>query len=313
MKPSHLLHIGQGYGVVMRSLVLIPLLFTLFAVTARAEEAPPFNINMDRVEFSHKGYFGDSKTYFIPTVYLRVMARTQTSIQSKGSSGASAKAKIFIDGLDKKLFQGLAQKVYDDLVAKTRAAGYTVLTYDDLKTELAGMERMKANEKYGFPTKLFDGASGIDYAIVTPSDEQAFDYGITGVMYRYRDIAKKKGAVVLLPDIYFSITEVAGKTDSDIWGKSASLAVLPPMRLQSAIVYANEGAIYIKEHGKRLAAEVAGTVKKVSEEGFDYAGWARSTADYTFTLDPAAVSSGILRVGYAVNDLTVKIIKDEHN
>lgn len=297
----------------MRKLVLVPLLFTFMISTAHARQSPPpFEINMDRVEMSHKRNFAKSKTYLIPTVYLRVMARTQTSIKSKGSSGASVKAKVFIDGIEKSLFQGLAQKVYNDLVAKIRAEGYTVLTYEDMKAELAGMDRMKANGKYAFPTKLSDGTVGIDYAIVTPSDEQAFDYGITGIEFRYRDLAKKKDAVVLIPDIYFSITEVAGKTDSDIWGKSASLAVLPPMRLQTAIVYANDGTIFIKEHGKRLAAEVAGSAKKVSEENFDYAGWSRTTGDYIFTLDPAAVSTGILRVGYAINDLTVKTIKTEH-
>lgn len=297
----------------MRNLALVPLFFTLFLGSARAQQPPPpFNINMDRVEMTRKGNFAKSKTYIIPTVYLRVMARTQSSIKSKSSTGASVKAKIFIEGIEKSLFQGLAKKVYDDLVVKTRAAGYTVLTYDDLKADLAGMERMKATGKYAFPTKLSDGATGVDYAIVTPSDEQAFDYGITGLLFRYRDLGKKKEAVVLIPDISFSITEVAGKTGSDIWGKSASLAVLPPMRLQSAVVYANDGAIYIKEHGSRLAAEVAGSAKKVSEENFDYAGWSRTTGDYLFTLDPVAVSAGILRVGYAVNDLTVKTIKSEH-
>lgn len=297
----------------MRNFALFALLSILFISTVHAQQPPPpFNINMDRVEITRKGNFAKSKTYIIPTVYLRVMARTQSSIKSKDSSGASVKAKIFIDGIEKSLFQGLAKKIYDDLVAKTRAAGYTVLTYDDLKADLAGMERMKVNGKYGFPTKLSDGAAGVDYAIVTPSDEQAFDYGVTGILFRYRDLGKKKDAVVLVPDISYSITEVAGKTGSDIWGKSASLAVLPPMRLKSAQVYANDGTIYIQEHGARLAAEVAGTAKKVSEENFDYAGWSRTTGDYLFTLDPVAVSAGILRVGYAVNDLTVKTIQSEH-
>lgn len=297
----------------MRNLTRIAALFMVISGVIHARQSPPpFNINMDRVEITRKSNFAKSKTYFIPTVYLRVMARTQSTIRSKDSSGASVKAKIFIDGIEKSLFQGLAKQVYDDLVAKVRAAGYTVLTYEDVKPELASMERMKVNGKFGFPTKLSDGASGVDFAIVTPSDEQALDYGITGIIFRYRDLAKKKDAVVLVPDISFSISEVTGKTDSDIWGKSASLAVLPPMRLHAATVYGNDGTIYIKEHGSRLAAEVAGTAKKVSQENFDYAGWSRTTGDYLFTIDPAAVSMGILRVGYAVNDLAVKTIKSEH-
>ncbi|MCR4302801.1 MAG: hypothetical protein NUV63_01055 [Gallionella sp.] len=318
MKSSHLLRIGQDSGVIMRSLALVPLFFTLVIGAAHAEEVPPFNINMDRVEMNHKGDFGDSKAYFIPTVYLRITARTETSAQTGGSSGAFAKAKILIDGLDKSLLQGLAKKVYDDLVAKIRASGFTVLTYDDMKTELAGLDRMKPNEKFGFPTSLLEGGSGVDYAIITPSDEQTFDWGVTGMTYRYRDIAKKKDVVVLVPDIRFSLTEVLSKDTGSFFTKSVELNVLPPMRLNWAIVYAlppdwGGGDIRIKEHGKRLAAEVAGSVKKVSEDKADYAGWARATGDYVFTIDPAAVSTGILRVGYAINDLTVKTIKKEHD
>lgn len=301
----------------MRKFSFLMLFFILAVGAAHAQDIPPFEINMERVEMNHKSDFADSKTYFIPTVYLRIMARTQTSIQSKGSSGASAKAKIFIDGIDKTLFQGLAQNIYNDLVTKIRAAGHTVLTYEDMKTDLEKMDRMKPNEKYGFPTKMSDGIVGTDFAIVTPSDEQAFDYGITGITFRFRGVAKDKNMVVLIPDISFSITEVSGQVSKDIWGKSASLAVLPPMRLFWAIVYAlppngSGGDIRIKEHGKRLAAEVVGSVEKVSENSSDYAGWARSTADYRFTLDPAAVSTGVLRVGYAVNDLITTTIKKAH-
>ena len=290
------------------------LFLALFAGSASAQTVPPFNINLDRTEINRRGDFAAAKTYFIPTVYLRITARTQTSINNEG---ASAKAKIYVDGLDKATFQGLAKKVYDDLVTKIRAAGYTVLTYDDLKGEMTAMPRMKLNEKFGFPTKWFDGGTGIDFAIVAPSDEQAFDYGVTGLTFGYRDIARTKNVVVLVPDIYFTLTEVAGKKGSSIWGKSVELSILPPMRLHWGMVYALPpsmagGDIRIKEHGMRLAADVAGSVKKVSENNLDYAGWSRTTGDFIFTLDPVAVSNGVLRVGYAINDLTVSTIRKAH-
>lgn len=297
-----------------RSATFAALLLTLLADGASPQAVPPFNINLDRTEINRRGDFAASKTYFIPTVYLRITARSQTSINNEG---ASAKAKIYVDGLDKGMFQGLARSVYDDLVTKIRAAGYTVLTYDDLKGELTAMPRMKLNEKFGFPTKWFDGGLGIDFAIVAPSDDQAFDYGVTGVTFGYRDIARMRDVVVLVPDIHFTLTEVAGKKGSSIWGKSVELSILPPMRLHWGMVYALPpsmagGDIRIKEHGMRLAADVAGSVKKVSDDNLDYAGWSRTTGDFIFTLDPAAVTNGVLRVGYAINDLTVNTIKKAH-
>ena len=151
----------------MRNHIVSVLLLALFVSAGRAAEAPPFEINMDRVEIAHKSEFAESKTYFIPTVYLRIAAKSTTSIRN---GNASAKMRIFTEGLDKAMLQGLAKKVYDDLVAKVRAAGYTVLTYDDLKADLAGVDRMKPNPKFGYPTKFFTVGSPIDFAIVTPSD-----------------------------------------------------------------------------------------------------------------------------------------------
>jgi len=310
VQPYPLLPARHCLRAIGCKLALGALLVASFASRAGAQPVPPFDINLDRTEINRRGDFAASKTYFIPTVYLRVTARTQTQITNEG---ASAKAKIYIDGLDKAVFQGLAKNIYDDLVTKVRAAGHTVLTYDDLKGDMTAMPRMTPNEKFGFPIKWSDGGVGIDFAIVAPSDEQVFDYGVTGLTFGYRDIAKSKNVVVLVPDIYFTLTEVAGKKSSDIWGKSVDLNILPSMRLHWGMVYALPpsmagGDIRIKEHGKRLAAEVAGSVKKVSETSLR----GGATGDFTFTLDPVAVSTGVLRVGYAINDLTVNTIKKAH-
>ncbi|MEQ1919635.1 MAG: hypothetical protein ABL955_10585, partial [Elusimicrobiota bacterium] len=200
----------------------------LAAAIGRAGDIKPFEINMDRVELDKKGKFGASTTYIIPTLYLRMAARNQTSISNGGASG---KARVFVEGIDKAFLQDLSKKIYDDLIAKMRAAGYTVLAYDDLKTELAGFDRLKPNPKYGLPSLLSDKIGPIDFVLASPSDEHQIDWGVTGVMYPYRSLAKAKNAVVLIPNIYFNTASVLGKKGGGMFSKEVSLEVDPAMRL----------------------------------------------------------------------------------
>lgn len=281
-----------------------------------ASDVPPWELNMDRVEFIKKGNLEDSKVYAIPTLYLHISARIKTEAKNEG---AQVKAKIYVEGLTKTLVQGLAKQIYDDLVAKIRAAGFTVLSYDDLKVDLAGLDRMEANKKYGMPTKMFDGASGIDYMIVAPSDEQAIDYNFaTGPIRPYTGIAKGKEAIVLVPQIYFDLPQTGSEAGGGAFRKTIKLNITPQMALANAHVHGlppdlGWTGIRIQRHGKRYAAEVAGSVEKLGQDQNDFGEWSRTTADFAFVVDPAAFSSGVLSVGYAINTLTADTIKKEHD
>ena len=136
----------------MRKFVIALLLVSIAATaSAQSPAMKPFEINMDRVKISNfGGNFGGSKTYLIPTVNLVVSARG--SVWAK-SGGAKAHGKYYVDGLSKPLLQELARKIQDDLVSRMRAAGYTVLTYEDVKAEpdIAGHSRNRPDEKYCRP------------------------------------------------------------------------------------------------------------------------------------------------------------------
>jgi hypothetical protein len=70
--------------------------------------------------------------------------------------------------------------------------------------------------------------------------------------------------------------------------------------------------IQIQKHGQRTAADVAGKITKVSEDRTTVSHVFETTADdYIMQLDPTAFSDGILRVGFAVNDMIVAEIKKE--
>lgn len=282
-----------------------------------AADLPPFPLNEDRIKVvNEKGF--KSETYVIPTVYLHIAARIQTDAKNEG---ASAKARVFVEGMTKNMVQDLAKGVYDDLVAKLRAEGHKVLAYEDLKPELGAMARMSPNPKVGMPTKLFDKGPGIDFMIVAPSDEQAFDYDFArGPTWPWRDLAKSRNAVVLIPQIHFTLPQVWAEKGGGLFSSSVALKSEPTLKLYAATIHglpADLGwcSIQIQEHGKRPAAENVGAMQKLGEESYEgartggVAEWIRSVADFAFVVDRPAVEAGVRRVGLAINERTLKSIR----
>ncbi|MEA2235512.1 MAG: hypothetical protein QOC81_236 [Thermoanaerobaculia bacterium] len=282
------------------------------AATAAAQSAAmkPFEINMDRVKVaSFGGNFASSKTYLIPTVNLVVSARG--SVWAK-SGGAKAHGKYYVDGLSKPMLQELASKIQNDLVTRMRAAGYTVLTYEDVKGEpdVASHGRDKLDDRYGLPTT---GGLGmpVTFVVATPTDAQAFDSPVQGPAWWLRGIAKAKDLIVIVPEIKFTVPQMFGETESGYARDSAGIATDPAMVFEGAAIYGMNAkggtpSIQVQRHGKRLAAEVTGMIRKVSEDKTTFSStWETTSGDFVMTLDPVAFSDGILRVGYAVNALIV--------
>jgi hypothetical protein len=292
---------------------MVSLVFATSIASAAFAQSPamkPFEINMDRVKVtSFGGNLGSSRTYLIPSVNLVVSA--MGSVWAK-SGGAKAHGKYYVDGLKKELLQELAAKVQDDLVTRMRAAGYTVLTYDDVKSDptVASQGRNTADARFGLPTT---GGLGmpVTFVVATPTDAQAFDAPIQGSAWPFRGLAKAKDLIVLVPEIRYTVPQMFGETESGYKRDSAGIATDPAMILEGVTVSAvnakgGQPGIQIQRHGKRLAADVAGTIRKVSEDKTTVSGsWETASGDYVMTLDPTAFSDGILRVGYAVNGLIV--------
>jgi hypothetical protein len=160
---------------------VVLLIASLLSVSALAQSPAmkPFEINMDRVKVTSFGAnFGTTSSYLIPTLRLRVSVAGSVWAQ-KG--GAKAHGKYYVDGLDHDMLQGVAKTLQDDLVTKMRAAGYTVLTYDDVKSEpdVSGQSVDKIDTRYGLPSS---GGLGMPVTFVdaTPSDAQTFSSPIQG-------------------------------------------------------------------------------------------------------------------------------------
>lgn len=304
------------FSQIIRSVVptLLGIGLAFAAITVHAEPKP-FELNMDRVKITDPKGLG-AKTYFVPGVNLLISCSGSVWAQSKaGGSNAQAHGKFYVRGLDKTFVQDLARKVQDDFVAKLRATGATVLTYDDLKNDplVAAHGRLTADEKWSLPTTKIDP---LTYIIATPTDAQAFERGLAAsIIFWLHSMAMEKKIIVLLPQITFTVPQMWGEVDSGYKRDSAGIAVNSTMLLHQAVIYVDnpQGSftnIMIQGHGKRPAAEVTGTIKKLSEDNIQInSAWGRSSTDWVMTLDPVAFSDGILRVSYAINTMVANEAK----
>lgn len=288
-----------------------------FLATAASAAVPPFEVNMERVKVSTFGgsLASPSKTYFIPTVTLYLSVHGNVwSMAKSGGANSQAHAKFYVKGIDKEYAQGLAQAVQEDLVTRLRAAGYTVLTYDDLKAHptLSGHARDKPDAKWGLPIQSKDPHK---FVVVHPTDDQALDQPINGPVWWMKDIAKEKDLVVLVPEYRFTVPQAYGEKDVGYKRAQASIAMNPATKLAGAMIWTINGKggsanIQVQEHGMRLVTEVSGTMKQLSQDDTEFSSsWGRTSADYMFTIDRKPFSEGVLRASTQLNSMIVSQIQ----
>lgn len=283
---------------------------------AGGAEMKPFELNMERVKIvDPKGLA--SPTYFVPGFNVVVSGSGSVWAQSKkGGGNAQAHGEFFVQGLEKAFLQDLARKAQDDLVAKLRATGATVLTYDELKDHplIAGHGRRSADSKWGLPTSsLF---SNLTFLTASPSDAQCYEKGMAAsAAFWLNPLAKEKNLVVIFPEITFTVPQMWGEVDSGYKRDSAGIAVNTVMLMHGAAIHITNPKntftnISIQTHGKRPAAEDAGTIKLMSEDKTAFSkAWQRNSSDWVMTLDQQAFSDGVLRVSYAINRMIADQVK----
>lgn len=172
----------------------------------------------------------------VPAVLLRVSSRGSLTVTNQGrffetdGNTAKATAKFIVGGLDKAYLQGLAKQLQDDFVARLRSAGYTVLTYDDIKAnaEVTGMKRYKPDEVYGMPTGGPTGSKNT-YLMAFPSDEQAIDPPFQGYAWGFRKVMKELDAGLMVPEYLVDAPLLTGSKKHGISSRGASVSVLPEM------------------------------------------------------------------------------------
>jgi hypothetical protein len=298
-------------GNFAHGLTMLAALGSATVAQGQAFSGAGFEINRDRVRLGTIGSCARGTTYLIPTLYLHVTARN-TLHAGGGMGNAGAKARVFVQGPDKAELQALAARIHADIVGQMRAAGFTVLTFDDVKADLADKARMASNPRYGMPTHGQRAFPGIDFVVVTPNDEQALDYGMMGPQANYVKASQHSGATLLLPEIFLTMPQLGASASTNqalTWRSSeAKISFDPAMHLGGANVYGQtaKGAwcsILVPEHGARFPAPVAGEFREIGVARDDYGDWSTKRGDFTFVVDDAAFRTGTLAVGHSLGRL----------
>ncbi len=245
---------------------------TLAAQSAPLAIASPIPLAKSLNVDGEKQFKGADKI-LIPTVVVRFATRGSLTVVNQGrffetdGKTAKAKGKFVVAGLDKEYVQGLALQIQNDLVARLRGAGYTVLTYDDIKgnPEVVAMKRHKADADYGMPTGGGPPGSKNTYLMAFPSDEQAIDPPFQGYAWGFRKLLKEMDVAMLVPEYIIDAPLLTGSKKHGVSSRGASVAVFPEMVANGFYFFATAKGGYGSIRLKDVIGDVADDVGEIGD------------------------------------------------
>lgn len=235
----------------------------------------------DKVSVDRGKVVRDLDKILVPTVVLRVAVKGGLTVMNRGrfwetdGNTAKAKAKFVVGGLDKEYLQNLAKSLQDDYVARLREAGFTVLTWDDVKSNalVAEMKRYKPDEKYGMPSGGQIGTSNT-YLMAFPSDEQAIDPPFQGYGWGFRKVMKELDAGLMVPEYTVDAPLLSGEKEHGITSRGASVRVFPEMTMRVMLPFntakGNGGWVTMKGVMGELADSI-GVVGEAKDDSPEFA------------------------------------------
>ena len=264
------------------------------------------------------------KTLVVPTLYLNLL--TEGKVSASKSSGmfsgsnntARASASYRVAGLDKAYAQQLAQAAYDDLVAQLRQAGYTVLTYADVKDRevVRAAQRDSEAGPLGLPT---GSEAGNSFVTVAPSDEQLFKSGFAGGAFsEFQSGGKSRftDATLIIPHFSFQAPQAWAEGNAGykavsaeanvaegmnmLWArahwmgqpKSRMMRGIPGVATKAQVINVTEkaGTVVKSADTTPQAANALGSVLSL----FGGGNTQRSSGEYVLTIDRDAFARGVL-------------------
>lgn len=304
-----------------------PLVLALAAAglvgAAAAQTAAPLAVNT--VVVNPEDLLDSNKTIVVPTAYVtlitdgRVAATKQSGLFSSGNASAKASASYKVAGLDKAYAQQLAQAAQADFVAQLRAAGYTVLTYADVKERdyVRAAQRETAVGALGLPAK---SEGGNNFVTAAPSDEQHFKWGYAGGAFaEFQSGGKSRftDATLIIPHYTFASPQAWAEGSRGYKSVSAEANVAPGMNLTLASAHwmgqpksrmmrgipgvaTKEQVINTTEKAGELAKSADTTPQSANALGSALAALTgagniqRSSGEYLLTIDREAYAAGVL-------------------
>lgn len=290
----------------------------------------------DQLSIDGGKHFKGMTKVLVPTVLVRLATRGSLSVVNQGrffqtdGKTAKAKGKFVVAGLDKEYAQSLARQLHDDLVARLRSAGYTVLTYDDVKDnpEVAGMKRYKPDDEYGMPTGGPPGSKNT-YVVAFPSDGQAIDPPFQGYAWGFRKVSKELDATLLVPEYVVDAPLLTGSKRHGAASRGASVSVFPEMMVNAYVAMATAkgawGSIRLKQplgdladdvgqigdakdDSPKFANAIAAGLSEMSALGADLQ---TKSGIWGMKLNRPAYTAGVLRGGGSFNVAAVQAMAAE--
>lgn len=207
------------------------------AETLAGKRVIPLPVTVEAI--NPEDLLSSGKTLVIPTAYVtvvtdgRVSASKQAGAFQQRNATARAAANFTVQGIDKAYAQSLAKAALDNLVGQLRAAGYTVLTYADVKDR--DVFRNAARE--AGPKANSDG--GLNTLTFAPSDEQLFQSGFNGGLFsEFISGGKTRigDATLIIPQYSFHAPQAWAEGSRGYNSVSATTNVVHGMNMASARV-----------------------------------------------------------------------------
>lgn len=206
------------------------------------------------------------KTVVVPTVYVKLLTEGSVFVAQQGglfggNNSVKAKAAHKVVGIDKAFAQSLAKQAHDDFVTRLRAAGYKVMTYDDIKDRdyVVAAERDAGDARFGLPMEK--SADGRDtFVVAAPNEAQQFKIGFTGPFSVFVQYGKPKftDAIVIIPQYTIVAPQFWGEKGGGFNSISATVNTAPGMNLQSA------NAWWMGKPKVRMASGISGVTAKAA-------------------------------------------------
>lgn len=213
-----------------------------------------------------------ASTVLVPAVMVHVSVSGAMKVSDTRVRGtAIANTEYFVTGLRKSDLEEAALVLELELVARLRAAGLTVLRYEDVKDRAAlnGVVRLAADTVFGLPITK-NATIKTTFATITASDDQSRAWDLRTPPPALSDLARQTGAVIVIPELWFLAPQMEGAKAGSFTNPTAKVQMRSGMDLFEASLTlvmpsGSTASMRLKKPVTGLA-DAVGDLELVSEE-----------------------------------------------
>ena len=193
------------------------------------------------------------RTIYLPTAQVHWMAYNKIkTVQHAGALSRATRSSYSsteVSGpVEMGKLEGMAQKLYDDLVQKFEAAGWTVETAQEMNGALTGLKPYAIDGKSGLPiAKWAEGK----YAVATPLAWPPSTRARLPPAWRRRVLSKARAALVFIPIYRFDTASFSSDRGTGYSDTHASTSAAAELRLGGSMSVISDRGWYgstIYEH-----------------------------------------------------------------